>query len=620
MIERDELARRLEPVLSETPESARDLMTRAGLEVSRRIAGVVTVALLQLKRAGLARSHGTQPNIKWTRVTADQGVERLPLARLDATLIFTTTARTTVGGTRRTELAATVELGPSWPEGTRPPPRWSTAFSDAQLASGAMTGARSNALRRAEAHLRSLRADKTLSPLPTEEPVTHRPNPLLLPSKNREAFFSYLASVQPDGARRDSACTRLATLGLATTTAEAEAWLDELVEQGLLAERTKRAGDGTVVVRYLPAIPTTPAPLPKSSAPAEEAPAPAVVEPKITPKAKPARETRIGKDTYRGAPPKARPAPVDEDDTGDPPDDDGALDDPAEHDSEDPPQVEESGEVARLTRERDDARRQAVEADRKWQDKWNRAWNESAHFHEALCTIVPGLRGAAPEQLTAGARERVRELEQEIRFAQAFVSELHAALGLSSLLHRRELLARVVALVEEARAAAARPGLDGAALRHYLLSLPEPLWQQLGSARVQLASARALARRAQEAEQAALAAVDSLLEAPAGASAPAPELVPDPIELGPALPATPEPPASGEQANDDGEGGSMLDRVRRFFEAHPTETINAPMLAERLGCLAKHVSPSLSILFREGFLEKPRLGFYRLARKGRRAA
>ena len=353
MIERDELARRLEPVLSETPESARDLMARAGLATSSRLAGVVTVALLQLKREGKARSHGTQPSIKWTRVTTDQGVERLPLARLDAALTLTTTNRTTAGGTRRTELAAVVELGPSWPAGTHPPPRWSTAFGDAQLATGALHGARSNAIARAEAQLRALRKDKTLPLLPTEEPVTNRPNPLLLPSKNRETFFSYLASVQPDGARRDSACTRLATLGLATTTAEAERWLDEAVEQGLLAERTKRAGDGTTVVRYLPVEPTTPAPLPKSSAPA-------VAEPKAKPA--PARETRIGKDTYRGAPPKARPAPVADEDTGDPTDDEGALDDPAEHDSEDPPQVEENGEtVARLTRERD-------EMERKWKD------------------------------------------------------------------------------------------------------------------------------------------------------------------------------------------------------------------------------------------------------------
>jgi hypothetical protein len=96
VIERDELARRLEPVLSETPESARDLMARAGLEVSRRIAGVVTVALLQLKRENKARSHGTQPNIKWTRVEVDERADRQPIPRLDATLIFTTTTRTTV--------------------------------------------------------------------------------------------------------------------------------------------------------------------------------------------------------------------------------------------------------------------------------------------------------------------------------------------------------------------------------------------------------------------------------------------------------------------------------------------------------------------------------------------
>ena len=101
------------------------------------------------------------------------------------------------------------------------------------------------------------------------------------------------------------------------------------------------------------------------------------------------------------------------------------------------------------------------------------------------------------------------------------------------------------------------------------------------------------------------------------APATAPE--PEPAVEATAQP-TPEPPASGEQANDQAEGGTMLERVRRFFEQNPTETVNAPQLGPRLGCLAKHVSPSLSILFREGYLEKPRLGFYRLARKSRRAA
>lgn len=624
MIERDELARRLEPVLSETPESARDLMARAGLATGSRIAGVVTVALLQLKREGKARSHGAQPNIKWTRVTADQGVERLPLARLDATLILTTTARTTAGGTRRTELAATVEFGPSWPAGTHPPPRWSTAFSDAQLATGAMTGARTNAIARAEAQLRALRKDKTLPLLPTEEPVTNRPNPLLLPSKNRETFFSYLASVQPDGARRDSACTRLATLGLATTTAEAERWLDELVEQGLLAERTKRAGDGTTVVRYLPVEPTTPAPLPKSSAPAEEAPAPAVAEPK----AKPARETRIGKDTYRGAPPKPRPAPVDDQDTGDPTDDEGALDDPAEHDSEDPPQVEESGEVARLSHKLWEAEskiktlehqveewdRRHLEADRAASRDLAELKAEADLYYEAIGRAVPHLRGTSPKHMAGGLDDLVRDLRDR---AQRLEQE-------------RDDLAHVLNRGSRPQHYQGDPAEQFAtSIAGWLVGLSDDTWLEVTRARHQLAESKRLREQSHSLELHALDALDRAVgarpaapPAPVAAPvpAPAPELVPDPIELGPALPVTPEPPASGEQANDQAEGGTMLERVRRFFEQHPTETVNAPMLAERLGCLAKHVSPSLSILFREGFLEKPRLGFYRLARKGRRAA
>lgn len=636
MIERDELARRLEPVLSETPESARDLMARAGLEANRRIAGVVTVALLQLKREGKARSHGTQPHIKWTRVTTDQGVERLPLARLDAALTLTTTNRTTAGGTRRTELAAVVELGPSWPAGTHPPPRWSTAFSDAQLATGALHGARSNAIARAEAQLRALRKDKTLPLLPTEETMPNRPNPLLLPSKNRETFFSYLASVQPDGARRDSACTRLATLGLATTTAEAERWLDEAVEQGLLAERTKRAGDGTTVVRYLPVEPTTPAPLPKSSAPA-------VAEPKAKPA--PARETRIGKDTYRGAPPKARPAPVADEDTGDPTDDEGALDDPAEHDSEDPPQVEESGEVARLIRERDDTRAQVLELDRGW---------------DASRAELAGALEATPDSSWADLLTRARSVRVEAGILHRQMNEIGEALGLPpntvswKLIEAAQVArSQVAAWQNEADSlgrerASLRQQLDAALAaksptkhpQHYqgdpaeqfatsiagwLVGLSDEAWDEVTRARTDLAESRRLREQSHSLELHALDALDRAVGArpaapPAPVAAPAPDLVPDPIELGPALPATPEPPASGEQANDQAEGGTMLERVRRFFEAHPTEIVNAPTLAERLGCLAKHVSPSLSILFREGFLEKPRLGFYRLARKGRRAA
>ena len=622
-LERADIADRLRPLLSAEPQTAGELMTRAGLSINRRLCGVVSAALRQLREEGVAKAQGSIPHVKWTRVDADRQTERQPIPRLDATLIFTTTVRTTVGGTRRTELAAVVELGPSWPEGTRPPPRWSTAFSDAQLATGAMAGARTNALARAEAQLRALRKDKTLPLLPTEERMT-RPNPLLLPSKNRDDFFAYLASIDR-GARQDSACAWLAKRAIAQTTDEALAWLDELVVRRLLDERVGVAPDGSRVVRYSPAIPTTPAPLPKSSAPAEELPAgKSLPAPKVTPKKAP-------------APPPA--APVDDQDTGDPEDDEGALDDHAEHDSDDPPQVEESGDVARLTRERD-------EMERKWKDVLRLLDSGLGSGDDMRLRFCSALSLSAQVEWPA-ILGRVRDVRDE-----------HARLAdrLATLTTERDDLALRRERTESHRChLAAMAGIDGGAPwedvlagvaralqrreakhpQHYqgdpaeqfatsiagwLVSLSEETWLEVTRARHQLAESRRLREQSHSLELRALEALDRAVgvrpEAPL-APATAPE--PEPAVEATAQP-TPEPPASGEQANDQAEGGTMLERVRRFFEQNPTETVNAPTLAERLGTHARNVSAILSTLFREGFLEKPRLGFYRLARKSRRAA
>lgn len=662
MIERDELARRLEPVLSETPESARDLMTRAGLATSSRIAGVVTVALLQLKREGKARSHGTQPNIKWTRVEVNEQADRLPFFRLDATLIFTTTVRTTVGGTRRTELAAVVELGPSWPPGTALPPRWSTAFNDAQLATGALTGARTNAISRAEAQLRALRAGKTLSPLPTEDRM--RPNPLLTPSKTRDEFFAYLASIDR-GARQDSACAWLAKRSIAQTTDEALAWLDELVVKRLLDERVGVAPDGSRVVRYSPTIPTTPAPLPKSSAPAEEVPTgKPLPAPKVTPKKAP-------------APPPV--APVDDQDTGDPEDDEGAADDPAEHDSDDPPQVEESGEVAQLRqerdfakgqafgfesqlraalRERDDARQQVLELDRGW----------DAHRAE----LAGGLE-APSDSSWADLLTRARSARVEAGILHRQMNEIAEALGLPPNTVSWKLIeaaqqarSQVAAWQNEADSlgrerASLRQQLDAALAaksprhpQHYqgdpaeqfatsiagwLVGLSDDTWLEVTRARHQLAESKRLREQSHSLELHALDALDRAVgarpaapPAPVAAPAPAPELVPDPIELGPALPATPEPPASGEQANDKpswhhmainpatGERtGTTRDRVLTVYLDAGAE-VSAQDVARRLGLTPRELSGPLSKLTSEGKLERTGHGTYRIARKGRRAA
>lgn len=276
-LDRHTLAERLRPHLSPTePRLASELLVLAGVQTGSRVGGTVAAALQELRAAGHARpAGGTRQALRWlASAPGDLGSETLPLARLDATLTLTTTARTTAGGTRRTELAATVALGPSWPATTPTPPRWSTALNDAQVAGGALAGARTNAIARAEAQLRALRKDKT--PLP------------LLPSKDREDFLAYLASVAR-GARQDSACAWLAKRGLARTTVEATAWLEEAVEAGVLAEHQSAASDGTVVLRYSPADPSVkPAPLPKSSAPEAPPPASAPERPHATETAPPA--------------------------------------------------------------------------------------------------------------------------------------------------------------------------------------------------------------------------------------------------------------------------------------------------------------------------------------------
>lgn len=97
--------------------------------------------------------------------------------------------------------------------------------------------------------------------------------------------------------------------------------------------------------------------------------------------------------------------------------------------------------------------------------------------------------------------------------------------------------------------------------------------------------------------------------------------MPDPIELGPALPATPEPPASGEQANDQAEGETKIAQARAYFLAHFDEEIRASDLASALGGDRQVWASVLQHLLAEGTIERVARGLYRLAkRKGRRAA
>lgn len=575
IFDRHTLAERLRPHLSPTePRLASELLVLAGVQTGSRVGGVVAAALQELRAAGHARpAGGTRQALRWlASAPGDLGSETLPLARLDATVTLTTTARTTAGGTKRTELAATVTLGPSWPATTPTPPRWSTALNDAQVAGGALAGARANALTRAEAQLRALRTSKTTLPLlPTEDRMT-RTNPLLLPSKDREDFLAYLASVAR-GARQDSACAWLAKRGLARTTVEATAWLEEAVEAGVLAEHRGTASDGTVVLRYSPADPSVkPAPLPKSSAPEEAQPAPKAAS-------------------------KAPAAPSAEEDPGDPADDSGAEEDPKALEEED---SLEEGEIERLKGEVQVYRRAILREVRDPTASPERLAEslgelvsglradyaelkaEGDIYHEAICRAVPHLRGTSHAHLAGGLDELIRDLRADL---------------------------------ETLREQAAGREAFATSTASWLVSLSEEGWAEVSRARAELAESRRLREQSHRLELAALEALDRVVGARPQAPT-APGLVPDPIPLGP---ATPEPPASGEQANDS-KGGSVLDRVRRFFEQHPTEEVSAPELGQRLGCLAKHVSPSLSTLWRTNVLEKPRLGIYRLARKSRRAA
>lgn len=154
-------------------------------------------------------------------------------------------------------------------------------------------------------------------------------------------------------------------------------------------------------------------------------------------------------------------------------------------------------------------------------------------------------------------------------------------------------------LVDGADARRRTPALDPGAIAHYLLELPADRWQALATARQQLAEGRTLAERGARLQEEALAAVDRLLDAPAGDA-----------------PAEPAPP-SGEQP---AAGGTMIDRTLEFFQAHPTEGFRAQQLAEALGGDRQSWTVPLSQLTTRGEVERVERGVYRLARKARRAA
>ena len=174
----------------------------------------------------------------------------------------------TWGGTWRTEVSATVTLGPSWPEGTPPPPRWCGGYSDAQIDAGALRLAPATAAARLRARLAALRLDPTPTPAP-EVP--------LIPSQITDDLLSYCAGVS-GGAKDTSVFSWLRAHKI--TRVRAEELLEQLVTTGRLRRVERPVAGGEVVVRYLPVDPATPpAPLPVSDAPPEETGEPPAEEP-----------------------------------------------------------------------------------------------------------------------------------------------------------------------------------------------------------------------------------------------------------------------------------------------------------------------------------------------------
>lgn len=616
-MERPEMIERLLTVLSPVePRTLEELLTRLGLSTGRKVAGVGAVALRELRARGLARSHGSSQPLRWLAVAAavaheGDGSERHPLPQLDAVVAFTTTIRTTAGGTRRTDLVAVVELGPSWPAATTPPPRWSTALSDAQVASGGLVGARLNALARAEAQLRALRTHTALPTLPTETTMTDPSNPLLTSSKDRAEFLAYLASVDR-GARQDSACAWLAKRGLARTTDEARRWLDQLVLEGLVEEHERTAADGSLVVRYLPAIPTTPAPLPKSSASAVEpvpAPAPSVSplasEPEPTP-------TAPSNDAAPPAPACAR-----------------CLD--LEYRIERGEETREAFERGVREAYEREVRRLSLESDRR----------DIAHDDLRL-RFCSALSLSAQVEWPA-ILDRVRDVRDERdRFAESLSTtrterddlalrrdqveghrcELAQMVGLDGGAAWADVLTGVAYEIERLtdKANEARPPHQGeqfaTSIAGWLVSLSEEAWQQVQQARTDLAKARDLREQSHQLEQSALDALDRLVGAPAAPQAapvapPAPELVPDPIPLGPA-PAAPPPLAKG--SSEDGPVHPLQRAVLALvLEGHT----KARPIAEQLKEDQHRVSSALSALSLAGWIVRTAPGHYA---PGRRAA
>ena len=226
-------------------------------------------------------------------------------------------------------------------------------------------------------------------------------------------------------------------------------------------------------------------------------------------------------------------------------------------------------------------------------------------------------------QRTAELAREVVTLRQERDLAQGEAFDLRGRIE-----GWREQLVIVTRERDEALAEAqsltaqARPAIDPGAVGQYLLTLPGDRWEALTLARQHLAEARTLAARAQEMEAAALAAVDGLLDTPAG-QAPV-EPPPPPVE------APPPPAPSGETVREEepappsGEGlrlppvGTLQYDVLQVLLKRGKG--DAQTLATKLHEPKMRVSSALAILAKRGILVRTTVGLYEPAPALRRAS
>ena len=263
---------------------------------------------------------------------------------------------------------------------------------------------------------------------------------------------------------------------------------------------------------------------------------------------------------------------------------------------------------------------------RVWRLVREEAASEPEPVHEEEPVAVAG--GEEPCQGCAAlARERdalraeVDGMRQAAIFSEALLREVAAAVQCGST--RRDVLLLAAHKLREERDEALRERddlrrrletppatLDQGAIAHYLLSLPEERWASLATARQQLAQAREMAHAEQLLEEAALAAVDGLLSAPAEAPVPAeaPELAPaEPVS------AEPTPQAKRGPRTKDGEPapGTARAKILAWIRQRPDATATVKEVAAAFDRPVPDMSSVLTTMRNAGYLERVEPGIYR---------